>query len=166
MSLAKILLGTSRSPVLSLMSSMICVGVAGALPSLVGVTFIMALPIAAMVIGALVGLMPSFPRLLPHLRPCTQYRLPILILGAACVWIALALLSPVECPSRALRAFGGTTPMVLGAISGVQCAVALWLDCLRGERVSQRRALVAALHRRERERWARSHGHWIGRNSR
>lgn len=166
MSLAKILLGTSRSPLLSLPSSIVCFAALTQAPRLVGLGFLPGFGVGGALACALLIVASPSNRLRRILHQGTSYRLLVLLAGAACAWIGQGLVPPGGCPTRALMILGGIAPMILGGVSGAQCAFAILADFLRISRANRRNALLAMVRRRELKRWARAHGHWIGRVAR
>ncbi len=167
MSLAKILLGTSRSPLFSLPSSVVCFAALTQAPRLVGLGFLPGFGVGgALAYVLLIPRRRSTGRQRRILHQGTNYRLLVLLAGAACAWIGQGLVPPGECPSRALMILGGIVPMILGGVSGAQCAIAILADFQRISHSNHRNSLLAAVRRRELKRWARAHGHWVGRVSR
>jgi hypothetical protein len=166
MSLAKILLGTSRSPLFSLPSSAICLAALTQAPGFVGLGFLPGFGVGGALACVLLIMASPSARHRRILHQGTNYRLLVLLAGTACAWIGQGLVPPGECPTRALMILGGIAPMILGGVSGAQCAFAILADFVRISRSNRRNALLAVVRRRELKRWVRAHGHWIGRASR
>lgn len=166
MSFAKILLGTARSPMFSLASSAICFATLTQLPRTIGFGFLPGFGIGGALACCLLVTASPTNRQRRTLHRATSYRLLVLLLAAGCVWISQQLVPPGECPSQALMTLGGIVPMILGGISGAQCAFGTLHDLLRISAFRPRRSLLATVQRREWKRWASAHGLPIGRPSR
>lgn len=165
MTILRILLATSRNPILSLSASLVCYGVALCVPRLANGGFNLGVLGASLLFG--VGFsVDAFPkRWFRRFGRWTSYRLLPLVLAVAAAWLGERL-SPInDCPTVVATLLGQVAPLALALVSGAQCAVATWLDILRLVGTDRRASLCTAIHHREWLKKKLSQGVIAGRKS-
>lgn len=153
MILAQIILGTTRSPIASIATTLLYLPLFG-VSEMTNAGFALGSTLGTTAMGVLACFVSPTSCRIRRLHRLANYRLLVLCVGGACAWLGRKLVPSGECPSTALMILGGYIPVALGGISGAQFVVAIGADGLWLAHTWRRASLCAAIARRERERRA------------
>lgn len=153
MTFAHILLGTARSPIASIATTLLYLPLFN-ISEMTNAGLALGGALGTTALGVLACLVTMTPRRTRRLHRSANYRLQVLCVGGVCAWLGRELVPLGECPSTALMILGGYVPLALGGVGGAQFVAAIAADGLRLAHLRPRASLCVTVGRRERFRRA------------